>query len=133
MSVFIEIVAGIIDDDTGKIGVNKRPPDKTFGGYWEFPGGKIEAGETHQKALARELEEELGIIVEVQEFITTLEHDYRSNGGSICKIYFYRCRIIDGIPTPQEKNDFRWVTKEELSKLTENFVPADIPIFSLLS
>ena len=72
----VTVAVGILIDDAGRVLVTRRAPDAHQGGLWEFPGGKVEAGETLQEALARELREELGVLVEATEALMVLEHDY---------------------------------------------------------
>ena len=89
---------------------------------WEFPGGKIEPGETPQQALARELEEELKIKVKVYERITNITDEYPTQ---ILHIDTYRCELIEGTPTLTEHINMAWSNKEELDQL--EFSPADAP------
>ena len=72
----IDVVVGIVEDSVGRILVNQRRPGTHLAGLWEFPGGKRNAGEGRQAALARELHEELGIEVVTAEPLLTLRHDY---------------------------------------------------------
>lgn len=89
---------------------------------WEFPGGKIEPGETPKEALARELEEELKIKVKVHERITNIVDEYPTQ---ILHIDTYRCELLEGNPTLTEHIDMAWSNKEELDQL--EFSPADSP------
>lgn len=89
---------------------------------WEFPGGKIEPGESPEHALARELQEELSINVEVHELITAIVDEYED---VILHIDTYRCTLISGTPTLSEHIAMQWSNKEELDEL--EFSPADAP------
>ena len=89
---------------------------------WEFPGGKIEPGESPEQALARELREELSINVEVHELITAIVDEYED---VILHIDTYRCSLISGTPTLSEHINMAWSDKNELDKL--GFSPADKP------
>ena len=72
----VTVAVGILIDDAGRVLVTRRAPEAHQGGLWEFPGGKVEADETLLEALARELGEELGVLVETTEALMVLEHDY---------------------------------------------------------
>ena len=71
----ITVCAGVIDYQ-GKILIAQRRRDKSLGGLWEFPGGKIEAGETHEQTLVREIREEFDIDIQVGKFLTKITHEY---------------------------------------------------------
>lgn len=110
-----------------KILISLRPQNKRLGGYWEFPGGKLEEGETPQHALARELREELDITIEVGAILTTVYHRYA--WGSVL-ILAYRCRYLEGTLKHLEVADHCWVEPSDL--LSYNILPADRPIIKLL-
>lgn len=106
------IVVGILVDADGHVLIARRPDEVMLGGLWEFPGGKVEAGETDEAAIQRELAEELGVqIGEIRHF-HTLKHAY-----SHFKITMnaYMAKIVDGIPNPLSSNELKWVSIDQLS------------------
>lgn len=115
------VVAGAIIKD-GKVFAAQRGNKGKTAFKFEFPGGKIEPGETPEQALARELREELSINVEVHELITAIVDEYED---VILHIDTYRCSLISGTPTLSEHIALQWSNKEELDKL--QFSPADKP------
>lgn len=115
------VVAGAIIKD-GKVFAAQRGNKGKTAFKFEFPGGKIEPGETPEQALARELREELSINVEVHELITAIVDEYED---VILHIDTYRCTLISGTPTLSEHIAMQWSNKEELDKL--EFSPADAP------
>jgi 8-oxo-dGTP diphosphatase len=96
-------------------------------GLWEFPGGKLENGETEQECLRRELEEELGIKVKVGEFFMENNHDYGTK-SILLKAYF--CDLFSGNITLNDHDMIAWVTKKELQNY--EFAPADVPFIKAL-
>lgn len=114
----IKVVAAIIIDD-GKVFATQRGYGE-FKGGWEFPGGKIEDGETPEEALVREIKEELDTVVEVGELIDTVEYDYPNFHLSMdCFI----CTIKEGELVLKEHEDAKWLTKETLDSV--EWLPAD--------
>ena len=122
----IEVVGAVLVHD-GQVFAAKRGPGKSMAGYWEFPGGKVEAAETPEKALARELREELKIDVTVGEFIVTATHEA---GTAVIELSTYLCTIIEGVPVLTEHEEFRWLPVSELSDV--EWAPADIPTVEFL-
>ncbi len=123
----IDVVAGIIRREDDYL-VAKRPEDTHLGGYWEFPGGKPEPGESDRQALRRELQEELAIQSTVEDpfFETTHSYDER-----IVQLRFYHCSIPDtSSPEPVECERIRWVHVTDLPEL--RFPPADRELLSAL-
>ena len=92
--------------------IGQRRPDQPMGPLWEFPGGKIEPGETPQQALARELAEELGISAEVGPAVTRIRHHYR-HGGAV-DLQFFTVRTFTGEINNQIYQQVRWVKLEDL-------------------
>ncbi|RLB77824.1 MAG: (deoxy)nucleoside triphosphate pyrophosphohydrolase [Deltaproteobacteria bacterium] len=122
----IEVCAAVIQHQN-KILITLRPEDKRLGGYWEFPGGKIETGESPQTALIRELREELDIKIEVGALIETVHHDYE--WGKVV-ILAYACSWKSGAIKHLEVSDHRWVAAKNL--LDYDILAADQPIIKKL-
>jgi mutator protein MutT len=106
------VVAAVVADATGRLLVCQRPAHKRHGGLWEFPGGKIEKGETDLHAARRELSEELGVTVTVVGQPLLKVHD----PGSPFVIEFMSVQI-EGQPTPLEHSELRWVEVSDLLAL----------------
>lgn len=106
----LNVVIGIIQNERGQYLLGLRPPGKPLAGFWEFPGGKIEATETAYEALYRELEEELAIAVVSAELL--FDYVY----GSEKKIFFsvWQVKQYQGDPKPLAADELRWVDKQQL-------------------
>lgn len=117
----INVVAAIIKDKD-KIFATARGYGE-YKGWWEFPGGKIEIGETPENALVREIKEELDSDILVEEYIDTIEYDYPSFHLSM-RCYF--CKLISGELILKEAEDSRWLTKDTIDDV--RWLPADITI-----
>ena len=124
--MIVEVVAALIRRH-GKILISQRPDDVHLARLWEFPGGKVEAGESLETALRREIREELGIDVAVGEEYFTVEHDYP---GKSVRLHFFNCSIECGEPQALGVADLRWVSPEELSRF--EFPPADAELIERL-
>lgn len=114
----IEVVAAIIKQKD-KIFATQRGYGE-FKGYWEFPGGKIEVGETPQQALVREIQEELDTEIEVQELVDTVEYNY-PNFHLVMHCYF--CIVVSGDLVLKEHEAAKWLSKNNLDNM--NWLPAD--------
>lgn len=121
----IKVVAAVICDSL-KTKKNIFATARGYGefkGQWEFPGGKIEDGETPQRALVREIKEELDIIVEVGELIATIEYDYPSFHLSMDCFW---CEVLEGEIRLLEAEDTKWLNRDELDSV--QWLPADLKI-----
>ena len=121
-SEYLPVVAAVIYRDQNLL-LARRKPGKSMAGYWEFPGGKIEAGETAEKALARELLEEFDIIVSVGKEIATHRHDYEHIK---IELIAHETRIESGEFELRDHDAIVWVTAQEASEY--KLAPAAIPI-----
>ncbi len=108
----IRVVGAMIDQD-GRYLITQRPPKATLPLLWEFPGGKVEPGESDQAALARELREEMDIDVEVGDRCVHVEHSYESYDIDFC---VYRCRLLSKSIKDLRVHAHRWVRPEELDQ-----------------
>ncbi|WP_235527100.1 (deoxy)nucleoside triphosphate pyrophosphohydrolase [Sphingopyxis sp. 113P3] len=123
------MVAVALVDKDGRLLVQQRPEGKSMAGLWEFPGGKIEPGETPEAALVRELREELAIDVEAACLAPAC---FASDalGESHLLLLLYVCRKWQGAPEPIHASALRWVRPVELHALA--MPPADKPLIGLL-
>ncbi|MDO4490933.1 MAG: (deoxy)nucleoside triphosphate pyrophosphohydrolase [Lachnospiraceae bacterium] len=121
----IKVVAAVIRDKE-KIFATARGYGEYKGG-WEFPGGKIEAGETPQEALKREIREELDLEIRVGELIHTVEYDYP---GFHLSMDCFWCEIVRGVPELKEAAEARWLTRETLDFV--DWLPADQELVELI-
>ena len=121
----IEVVAAVIHKD-GKYFATQRGYGE-FEGLWEFPGGKIEPGESHETALKREIEEELGIDISIENFLCTTNYDYSSFH---LIMHCYLCNIISGEIELKEHKDACWLNPEAFNDV--EWLPADKEIIEKL-
>ncbi|MGY3686079.1 8-oxo-dGTP diphosphatase MutT [Vibrio coralliilyticus] len=120
----IHIVAAIIfNSDQSEVFITKRPDDKHKGGFWEFPGGKVESDETIEQAIARELDEEVGIQVTEQSLFEHLEYDYPEKS---LKFDFISVTRFENAPYGKEGQQGVWVPVPELADYA--FPEANMPI-----
>ncbi|EKB55582.1 (deoxy)nucleoside triphosphate pyrophosphohydrolase [Falseniella ignava] len=119
--------AAIVDPKTGHILIGQRGPTQSLAGMWEFPGGKIEPGETEPEALMREIQEELNLSIEVNEAIDTASYQY--DFGQVTMTVYY-ATLRGGELKRLEHAEIRWVSVEELADF--NWAPVDIPIVNTI-
>lgn len=122
----IEVVAAIIQKENQYFATQRGYGE--FDGMWEFPGGKIEPGESPEDALKREIQEELGIDIGVKEFLCTTEYDYPSFHLTM---HCYICCIKEGEVELREHKAARWLRSEELGSV--EWLPADKDVISRLN
>ncbi|WP_075181932.1 pyrimidine (deoxy)nucleoside triphosphate diphosphatase [Pantoea sp. 1.19] len=118
----LDVVAGIITRD-GRLLLAQRPSGGDQPGLWEFPGGKVEAGESQQDALRRELTEELGIDARPLRFVAS--HRQRIDEREIV-LHAWHVADFEGVPQRRCHQALRWVTPAEASQV--NLAPADVPL-----
>ena len=108
-----EIVVAAVKKN-GRYLLGKRPPNGLLGGLWEFPGGKLEPGESHNDALAREVKEELGIAIEPGDLVASVNHAYSHFRVTL---HVYACRHVSGKPRANAHTELKWVRRKDFSKL----------------
>lgn len=115
----IRVVCALVEQ-TGKYLITQRRPEAVLPLMWEFPGGKVEAGESDEAALVRELQLRLGVTIEVAQLISFVHHPYERYS---VELYLYECRITSGKPQPLRVQDFSWAGSDEFESYS--FTPAD--------
>jgi 8-oxo-dGTP diphosphatase len=121
----IPVVAAVIEVND-RLLLTRRQAGVHLEGMWEFPGGKVDEGESHVDALRRELREELDADVSVQELIFQTAHDYPDRTVAL---YFYKCRLLRD-PTPMLGQEMQWVPRAQLASL--GFPAADAELITRL-
>lgn len=122
----VEVVAALIFNADGKVLSTQCPPQK-HGGGWEFPGGKVEPGESFSAAVQREIREELGVQVRAGEVLHTIEWD---SSAFRLRMHCIVCRLVSGTLTLLEHADARWLSADELDSVP--WLPADVQVLSVL-
>ncbi len=127
----VEVALGVlvreVGDGTRELFISRRRDDALLGGYWEFPGGKIEPGETAEQAVAREFREEVGLGVTVGPLLAVVEHRYEH---ARVRLHAYWCVHREGEPVNLGVQAHRWVSCMELP--TCSFPPANAPLLEMI-
>jgi 8-oxo-dGTP diphosphatase len=127
----VEVAVGILINSEQSILLGQRPEGKPYAGYWEFPGGKIEAGETLVQALRRELQEEINVSINDANEFLVIEHDYPH-----AYVRLHICLVSSWLGEPKglENQTLAWVLKKDIAKPDlEPILPATIPILEKLN
>ena len=110
------VTAAIIKHNNKYLVAQRLPTCKNAPLKWEFPGGKIKIGENPRNCLKREIKEELGIEIKVEDIFETTSHILKKEDCDIhIVLLFFKCALVSGIPKKLEVNDFKWVKKEDLN------------------
>jgi len=123
--ITVVVAAAVIERDDRFL-LTRRQRGVHLEGYWEFPGGKCEPGETHAACLVREIREELGVEAAVGREVLATSHAYPDRQ---VELHFLRCDV-GGAPAPQLGQEMRWVARDELATLT--LPPADAELIQIL-
>ncbi|MBE2294092.1 MAG: 8-oxo-dGTP diphosphatase MutT [Phycisphaerales bacterium] len=125
--IFLHVVVGIVTGADGTVLITRRPDDVHQGGLWEFPGGKVEHGESTMEALGRELHEELGIMLRAAEPLLQVDHAYPDRR---VLLDVWRVTDFQGEPHGREGQPLVWVSLDEIERFA--FPAADAPIVAAL-
>lgn len=123
------VVAAALIDESGRVLLQQRPPGKPMAGLWEFPGGKIEPGESPEAALARELHEELGLTLSVED-LSPVAFASEPLAGRHLLLLLYVARQWQGEPVAHHATELRWVMPAEMRGMP--MPPADVPLVAAL-
>lgn len=117
----VEVAAVILENQNGEILVARRKTGKKLAGFWEFPGGKIEPGESPRECLVRELQEEMNLVIEIGDYVGEHIHEYEE--GPI-RLVAYKGKIVGGEIKLKDHDHYLWLSPRDLEK--ENLAPADV-------
>lgn len=123
MKKTIKVVAAIIENENNEILCALRSPEMTLPNQWEFPGGKVEKGESLFEAIEREIKEELNCTVKAVDEFDENTHEYEK---VIVNLIGIKCKLVEGTPVAREHSKLVYLKKENLNSLV--WAPADVPI-----
>ena len=127
----VEVVCAIIENDKDEVFICKRGAGRQLEGKWEFPGGKVEANESHEQTIIREIKEELNSIVDPYEYIGKVNYEYKNIEKPFSiTLYGYRCVLLNGKLELSDHTASKWINKKDLS--TVDFSDADKPFIDLI-
>ena len=127
MKKTVKVVGAIIENENNEILCALRSKDMSLAKYWEFPGGKIEQGESISDAIVREIKEELGCTIEFIDVFYDNTHEYEN---VIVNLLTVKCKLVEGTPKANEHAKLLWLSKDYLESLI--WAPADIPTIDKL-
>ena len=129
----VEVAVGVLINPTGALLLGQRPEGKPYAGYWAFPGGKIEAGETLFEALKRELLEEIDVAIDDAEEIMVIEHDYPH---AYVRLHICVVKSWRGQPHGLENQSLAWLERDDIDRIEltqfNPILPATVPILEQL-
>ncbi len=129
----VEVAVGVLLDGAGAVLLGQRPLGKPYAGYWEFPGGKVESGETLFAALFRELQEEIDVHIDDAEEFMVLEHDYPH---AYVRLHICLVKSWQGLPRGLENQALGWLNIKDIDRLSvagfDPVLPATLPILEKL-
>jgi 8-oxo-dGTP diphosphatase len=129
----VEVAVGVLIDGAGAVLLGQRPEGKPYAGYWEFPGGKVEAGETLFAALSRELQEEIDLRIDQADEFMVLEHDYPH---AYVRLHICLVKSWQGQPRGLENQALGWLNIKDIDQLGiagfDPVLPATLPILEKL-
>jgi 8-oxo-dGTP diphosphatase len=129
----VEVAVGVLMNDVGAVLLGQRPVGKPYAGYWEFPGGKIESGETLFAALSRELLEEIDVLINDAEEFMVLEHDYPH---AYVRLHICLVKSWQGQPRGLENQALGWLNIKDVDQIDiagfDPVLPATLPILEKL-
>ena len=123
----VDVAVGVLIDDDGRFLITSRPAGKVYAGHWEFPGGKVEPGESVEAALQRELHEELGITIGHAEAWKTLLHDYPH---ALVRLHFCKVYVWSGAFEMREAQQMAW---QSLPVAVAPLLPGTLPVLTWLA